>query len=179
MANCSNCGAPLEQLQKFCGTCGTPAAKGKAALSAPPPSIAGGGTKLMAQQTAQASPPPNSAKTDPFAQTVLGDSLDNVPRPSVKPSVSPMAASVWASPSVPAPASGICTPPPPAAPQVYRSTPPAAPGYGPGAVVLVRWGDGKQYQGKVIQAQGKQALIAFSNGAQHWIDVSYLSQAGP
>jgi hypothetical protein len=128
-------------------------------------------------QTPQASQP-NSAKTDPFAQTVLGDSLDNIPRPQVKPSVSPMAASVWASPSVPAPASGIRTPPPPA-PQVPRSAPPAAPGYAPGAVVLVRWGDGKQYPGKVMQAQGKQALVAFSNGAQHWIDVSYLSRSGP
>jgi hypothetical protein len=116
---------------------------------------------------------PSAAKTDPFAQTVLGDSLD-VPRPQVKPSVSPMAASVWANPSVPAPAAGIRTPPPPA-PPANRTPPPPAPTYAPGSTVLVRWGDGQQYRGKVVQMAGKQALVAFSNGAQHWIDVSYLA----
>ncbi len=91
-----------------------------------------------------------------------------------------MAASVMATPASIAQATqAMRTPPPAASPAIHRTPPPPAPPpLGPGAVVSVRWADGNRYQGKVLQASGQQALVAFSNGAQHWIDMQYLSPGG-
>ena len=47
--------------------------------------------------------------------------------------------------------------------------------FAPGARVLVQWSDGNRYPGTVAQEANGQYLIAFGNGAQHWVSLQYLS----
>ena len=44
-----------------------------------------------------------------------------------------------------------------------------ASGIGPGMACLVQWSDGNKYPGTVVQVQGGQVLVGFSNGQQQWI----------
>jgi hypothetical protein len=53
--------------------------------------------------------------------------------------------------------------------------PPSPPAYGPGALVLVHWADGNRYPGTVLQASGRQVLVAFPSGMQQWVDLQYVS----
>jgi hypothetical protein len=208
MAVCSKCGGALEQNQRFCGACGTSAVRNAlSSPSVPPPSaMVGGGTKLISQTNTPAPSSMSASKTDPFAQTVLGQQLDaSLPSPQVPQSVSPMASSVMATPAAiaqamarpPAPTQApirTSAPPPQASeqarlavpqprPPVYEAPPdpqraPPPPPFGPGSAVLVLWGDGQRYPGKVMQASGQQALVVFPNGAQHWIDLQWISVGG-
>ena len=137
----------------------------------------------MAQKGPSVPPPPSLVKTDPFAQTVLGDSLEKaVPPPQVPGvSVSPMAASVMASPShmlravQGGDAAARSNPPPAAPPPVHRTPPPPSPVYGPGSRVLVQWSDGHRYEATVREANGPHLLVVFSNNAAHWVEQRFVS----
>jgi hypothetical protein len=177
MPTCSTCRTVNETTDRFCRNCG---ARLPQAPSAPPPSkLQPGGTQLMAQ-SGSAAPPPALTKTDPFAQTVLGSSLDSVPPPAApQASVSPMASSVMATPAmVQAASASLRTPSPtpvPPPPPVHRTPPPPAHALGPGSSVTVRWSDGNTYKGTVKQANGPQVLVVFPGGLEHWIDRQYVS----
>jgi hypothetical protein len=178
MASCLNCATPLEAADKFCRSCGTRVL----GYATPPPSkLVGGGTQLIAQSGPAAATPPDVSKTDPFAQTVLGNSLDSVPPPpTVQPSVSPMASSVMATPGIIQAANSAVRSSPPAAPRpppVHRTPPPPAPLFSPGSPVLVRFSDGNSYTGTVKQTNGPHVLVVFVNGAEHWVDRQYVSPA--
>ncbi len=47
----------------------------------------------------------------------------------------------------------------------------------PGRRVMVRWSDGKQYPGTIMQMHGAQAQIVFPDGSQHWIETQHLTPA--
>jgi len=93
----------------------------------------------------------------------------------------PAAAAAPAPVTAPAPAPAL----PRGAPPGYVGTPwnvapiapppPSPPAYGPGALVLVHWADGNRYPGTVLQASGRQVLVAFPSGMQQWVDLQYVS----
>lgn len=88
-------------------------------------------------------------------------------------------------PTVRAPVPGAAPATPRGAPPGYVGTPwnvapiapppPSPPAYGPGALVLVHWVDGNRYPGTVLQASGRQVLVAFPSGMQQWVDLQYVS----
>jgi hypothetical protein len=190
MASCTKCGAALVTQARFCATCGSPVASASVIPPPDPNAKAKGGA------------------TDPFAKTVLKDEAEpalayvNAAR-AVSP-VSPMAASVMATPpqrtpSNPPPSQQQAQRPPqaqhPPQPQPQPRPNPAAPArepsrssteyapplpmathsFGPGALVLVYWADGNRYPGTVVQAAPNHVYVVFPNGQQHWIDVRYVT----
>ncbi len=61
-----------------------------------------------------------------------------------------------------------------AASQAVSDFPPVAVGEG----CVVKWSDGHRYPGQVVEAGKGQCLIAFGNGARHWVPNSEISNNG-
>jgi hypothetical protein len=178
MASCTKCGAALVTQARFCATCGSPVTS----ASVVPPSGANAASK---------------GATDPFAKTVLKDEAEPALAYVAARAVSPMAASVMATPSpqqTPSAPSLQRTPsaphpqpqaaPQPAAParEPSRSSTEYAPplpmarhSFAPGALVLVYWADGNRYPGTVVQASANHVYVVFPNGMQQWIDIRYVT----
>jgi capsular polysaccharide biosynthesis protein len=47
-----------------------------------------------------------------------------------------------------------------------------------GQSVLVPWSDGQRYPAVVREVQPSQVLVAFANGATHWVPLHYLVPSG-
>jgi hypothetical protein len=46
----------------------------------------------------------------------------------------------------------------------------------PGDAVQVSWSDGNKYPGQIVESKGDQALIAFPNGQQQWIETRWVEK---
>jgi hypothetical protein len=149
----------------------------------PPPAPMGQLPNLPSQPSATITAAPNPPAISPLAASVMGPAGSVAAKPWHA-----AAAAVRAS-AAPIPPSAVPPAPPPPAyvPTPYNAqpawstpapyTPSRPPPYGPGALVLVHWADGNRYPGTVLQATGNQVLVAFPNGAQQWVDLTYISSS--
>jgi hypothetical protein len=197
MASCARCGAALIATARFCAACGSPVARGASANENVARTPSATGTEKAAPAPAPVTGAPPSIP-DPFAKTVLGDAASVAvpaapqaapagPLPPIQPTqpmaplVSPLASSVMEKPGGPQPPANvhvIATPwnvPPPSGPGPFVQQAPPSRGFGPGALVLVKWADGNRYPGTVLQVAGTQLLVSFPDGQQHWVDMKYVS----
>jgi hypothetical protein len=62
---------------------------------------------------------------------------------------------------------------PPGYPAAPAPPPPA--GFAPGTRVMVTWSNGQRYPATVWQVSQGRCLVAFPDGQQHWVDVSFLA----